>query len=52
MSSLAADNGIVTVSTQRTVDQAAEGLASLIEAKNLILFARIDFAADARARGL
>ena len=52
MSSLAADNGIVTVPTQRTVDQAADALASLIEAKNIILFARIDFAADAQRAGL
>ncbi|MFM0009364.1 DUF302 domain-containing protein [Paraburkholderia sediminicola] len=52
MFSLAADNGIVTVSTQRTVEQAAEALASLIQAKNIILFARIDFAADAQRAGL
>ena len=52
MFSLAADNGIVTVSTQRTVEQAADALASLIQAKNIILFARIDFAADAQRAGL
>jgi uncharacterized protein (DUF302 family) len=45
-------NGIVAVSTQRTVEQAADTLASLIAAKNLILFARIDFAADAARAGL
>ncbi|MFM0505476.1 DUF302 domain-containing protein [Paraburkholderia caffeinilytica] len=52
MSSLAADNGVVTVSTQRTVDEAADAFAALIAAKNIILFARIDFAADARRAGL
>jgi uncharacterized protein (DUF302 family) len=45
-------NGIVSVSTQRTVEQVAESLAALIEAKNIILFARIDFAADAARAGL
>jgi uncharacterized protein (DUF302 family) len=40
------------VSTQRTVEQVAESLAALIEAKNIILFARIDFAADAARAGL
>lgn len=52
LSALPADNGIVTVPAQRTVEQAADALASLIEAKQIILFARIDFAADARRAGL
>jgi uncharacterized protein (DUF302 family) len=52
MSAQAADNGIVTVPTHRSVEQAADKLASLIEAKNLILFARVDFAADAQRAGL
>ncbi|RKF48631.1 DUF302 domain-containing protein [Paraburkholderia fungorum] len=52
LSALPADNGIVTVPTQRTVEQAADALASLIEAKQIILFARIDFAADAQRAGL
>ena len=52
MSTLTADNGIVTVPTQRTVDQAADTLASLIQAKNIVLFARINFAADAQRAGL
>jgi uncharacterized protein (DUF302 family) len=52
MSAHATDNGIVTVSTHRTVDQAADKLASLIEAKHLVLFARINFAADAERAGL
>ncbi|MDE1011261.1 MAG: DUF302 domain-containing protein [Paraburkholderia fungorum] len=52
MSALTADNGIVNVPTQRTVEQAADAFASLIEAKHIILFARIDFAADAQRAGL
>jgi uncharacterized protein (DUF302 family) len=52
MSTHTADNGIVTVPTQRTVEQAADKLASLIEAKNIVLFARINFAADAQRAGL
>ncbi|MGF6724685.1 uncharacterized protein (DUF302 family) [Paraburkholderia sp. GAS41] len=52
MSSQAADNGIVTVPTHRSVEEAANKLASLIEAKQIILFARIDFAADAQRAGL
>jgi uncharacterized protein (DUF302 family) len=47
-----ADNGIVTVSTNRSVEQAADKLASLIAAKHVVLFARIDFAADAQRAGL
>ncbi|TCK36353.1 uncharacterized protein (DUF302 family) [Paraburkholderia sp. BL8N3] len=47
-----ADNGIVTVATHRSVEQAADTLARLIEAKHLVLFARIDFAADAQRAGL
>jgi uncharacterized protein (DUF302 family) len=52
MSALTADNGIVNVPTQRTVEQGADAFASLIEAKHIILFARIDFAADAQRVGL
>jgi uncharacterized protein (DUF302 family) len=52
MSALTADNGIVNVPTRRTVEQAADAFASLIEAKHIILFARIDFAADAQRAGL
>jgi len=52
MSAHAADNGIVTVPTHRSVEQAADKLASLIEAKHIVLFARIDFAADAQRAGL
>jgi uncharacterized protein (DUF302 family) len=48
----AADNGIVTVPTHRSVEQAADKLATLIEAKHIVLFARIDFAADAQRAGL
>jgi hypothetical protein len=51
MSALTADNGIVNVPTQRTVEQGADAFASLIEAKHIILFARIDFAADAQRGG-
>jgi uncharacterized protein (DUF302 family) len=47
-----ADNGIVTVSTHRSVEQAADKLASLIAAKHIVLFARINFAADAQSAGL
>src|SRR4051812_48400227 len=46
------DNGIVTVPTHRSVEQAADKLATLIEAKQIVLFARIDFAADAQRAGL
>ncbi|AJZ61186.1 hypothetical protein OI25_4812 [Paraburkholderia fungorum] len=52
MCALTADNGIVNVPTQRTVEQGADAFASLIEAKHIILFARIDFAADAQRAGL
>ncbi|MFL9866120.1 DUF302 domain-containing protein [Paraburkholderia fungorum] len=52
LATLTADNGIVTVPTQHTVEQAADALASLIEAKQITLFARIDFAADAQRAGL
>ena len=52
MSAHAADNGIVTVPTHHSVEQAADKLASLIEAKHIVLFARIDFAADAQRAGL
>jgi uncharacterized protein (DUF302 family) len=52
LSPYAADNGIVTVPTHRSVEQAADKLASLIEAKHIVLFARIDFAADAQRAGL
>lgn len=52
MSAPASDNGIVTVPTHRSVEQAADKLASLIEARSLILFARINFAADAQRAGL
>jgi uncharacterized protein (DUF302 family) len=52
MSAHASDNGIVTVPTHRSVEQAADKLASLIEAKHIVLFARIDFAADAQRAGL
>jgi uncharacterized protein (DUF302 family) len=48
----AADNGIVTLPTHRSVEEAADRLASLIEAKHILLFARIDFAADAQRAGL
>ncbi|MFM0339206.1 DUF302 domain-containing protein [Paraburkholderia fungorum] len=52
MSPQTADDGIVTVRSHRTVEEAAGKLASLIDAKHLILFARIDFAADAQRAGL
>jgi uncharacterized protein (DUF302 family) len=52
MSSRTTDNGILTVPTRHSVGQAADRLAALIEAKHIILFARIDFAADAQRAGL
>jgi uncharacterized protein (DUF302 family) len=52
MSPHSADNGIVTIPTHHTVEQAADKLATLIEAKQIVLFARIDFAADAQRAGL
>ena len=52
MSAHAADNGIVTVPTHNSVAQAADKLALLIEAKHIVLFARINFAADAQRAGL
>ena len=52
MSPQTADDGIVSVPSQRTVEETAGKLASLIDAKHLILFARIDFAADAQRAGL
>jgi uncharacterized protein (DUF302 family) len=52
MHPLPADNGVVTVSTHRSVEQAADKLASLIVAKHIVLFTRINFAADAQSAGL
>jgi uncharacterized protein (DUF302 family) len=52
MSTQAAENGIVTLPAHRSVEEAADRLASLIEAKQIVLFARIDFAADAQRAGL
>jgi uncharacterized protein (DUF302 family) len=52
MSTQTADNGIVTLRAHRPVEEAADKLAVLIEAKNIILFARINFAADAQHAGL
>lgn len=47
-----AGNGIVTVPTLLSVEQAADKLAALIETKQITLFARINFAADAQRSGL
>jgi uncharacterized protein (DUF302 family) len=52
MSTQAADNGVVTLPTHRSVEEAADRLASLIETKHILLFARINFAADAQSAGL
>ncbi|SAL46001.1 camphor resistance protein CrcB [Caballeronia choica] len=52
MSPHSAENGIVTVPTHHTVERATDKLAKLIEAKQIVLFARIDFAADAERAGL
>lgn len=52
MSSYPVGKGITTVPTHGSVEQATDKLAALIEARNLILFARIDFAEDARRAGL
>jgi uncharacterized protein (DUF302 family) len=52
MSAQTADDGIVTVLSHHTVEEAADKLALLIEAKHLTLFARINFAEDARRVGL
>lgn len=45
-------NGIVTVASHHTVAAAADRLETLIKARQLTLFARIDFASDAQRSGL
>ncbi|WP_118181060.1 DUF302 domain-containing protein [Paraburkholderia phosphatilytica] len=45
-------DGIVTVASQHSVDDTADKLVALIEERHLLLFARIDFHADAARAGL
>jgi uncharacterized protein (DUF302 family) len=48
----ASGDGIVTVASQHSVDDTVDKLVALIEARGLLLFARIDFHADAARAGL
>jgi uncharacterized protein (DUF302 family) len=45
-------DGIVTVASRHPVAETADRLETLIKAKQLTLFARIDFAGDAQRAGL
>ena len=49
---LAADNGIVTVPSKYAVPETLQRLESVLKAKGLIVFARIDHAGEAERAGL
>jgi len=48
----AEENGIATVPSQHSVAETIDRLASIAKARGLLVFARIDFAADAEKAGL
>ncbi|TCK84362.1 DUF302 domain-containing protein [Paraburkholderia sp. BL9I2N2] len=52
MSAQATDDGIVTVSSHHSVPETVDRLESLIKARQLTLFAHIDFSSDAQREGL
>jgi len=47
MPAAAQNNGVATVPSQHSVAETIDGLASIAKARGLLVFARIDFAADA-----
>jgi len=47
-----ADNGVVSVSSNYSVSETIDRLESLVKSKQLTVFARIDFSADAAKAGL
>jgi uncharacterized protein (DUF302 family) len=52
MPAAAEENGIATILSRRSVSETTDRLESLAKARGLIVFARIDFAADAEKAGL
>ncbi len=52
MSTQAADNGIISVQSHHPVAETADKLEALLKSKSIIVFARLDFAADAQKAGL
>ena len=52
MPAAAEENGIATVQSQHSVADTIDRLASLAKARGLLVFVRIDFAADAANAGL
>jgi len=52
MPAAAQNNGVATVPSQHSVAETIDGLASIAKARGLLVFARIDFAADAEKAGL
>src|SRR5262249_51189887 len=50
--SMVSDNGIVTIETQHSVDQAVQKLQGILEAKGVKLFALIDHSGEAEKVGL
>jgi len=49
---LAADDGVVSVASNHSVSDTIDRLESLVKAKGMTIFARIDFSADAAKAGL
>jgi uncharacterized protein (DUF302 family) len=52
MSSFAQDNGVATVPSRYSVPETIDRLESIVKARGLLVFARIDFTADADRAGL
>jgi len=52
MSTHATDNGIISVQSHHTVAETADKLEALLKSKSILVFARLDFAADAQNAGL
>jgi len=49
---LAADDGIVSIASNHSVSDTIDRLESLVKAKGMTIFARIDFSGDAARNGL
>jgi uncharacterized protein (DUF302 family) len=52
MSTHATDNGIISVQSHHPVAETADKLEALLKSKSILVFARLDFAADAQKAGL
>lgn len=52
VSSFAQDNGVATVPSRYSVPETIDRLESIVKARGLLVFARIDFTADADRAGL